>query len=600
VILRVLRWIVPAALVVLIGAAVFFAERHWGQNRRRPVPPGFVTTQNNRFIVDGKPFRFVGANAAIFYGREADEMPQRMQAIAADGVRVVRVWASGESGPDDAPGKGISRNDWVGQNPFRRGPNDWNEGAFVQLDRIIAEAESHHLYVQLCLLNWWRDNGGVLRYLDWAGIKDARDDGKEFGINLERAMQFYSNATARELYREHVRRIVTRRNSITGRLYADDPTILGYELMNEAQALNGRWGERKAWMAEMSTYVRSLDAHHLISPGTWGYRTGGERRAWIEEHRLPNIDYCDVHHYPRDDTDSFVDTPEALGAFLDNRVAAALEVDKPLVVSEFGVPNDGYHGLSRTDWYRAYFDNAVRAGVAGAMCWIYTFEPEREYSITQTSRDESIHAEIKRGAALMAEHAGDWPPLHILELEHHRIPHQFAFSRPPNDPATEPFIVWRTNGILYQFRPENVAAGRFEQFGGGFGYVWGLGMGYFEYDVPRRNTWRRVGQIVVRANLVPVNPHDLLGQPIETSVTLFINGIDCGSKLVPTPAEGQASIQRWTVDKWNVRWQAVRAQPLRVRFEVTTTADQPFGINISNFPAGFDAKGATPVEVEVN
>src|SRR5204863_1650747 len=132
----------------------------------------------------------------------------------------------------------------------------------------------------------------------------------------EIAMQFYTNETARRLYRGHVQKIVTRRNTITGAPYRDDPAIFGYELLNEAQVITGRWSERRAWFAEMSAYLKSLDPNHLIAPGAWGYRSSPERREWLADHALPTIDYCDVHNYPRDDHDSFVDSPAALKEFI--------------------------------------------------------------------------------------------------------------------------------------------------------------------------------------------------------------------------------------------------------------------------------------------
>ncbi|MEO6391168.1 MAG: cellulase family glycosylhydrolase [Pyrinomonadaceae bacterium] len=589
-----------AALVIVVGAAIFLAGWRWSDARRRPVRPGFVGVHGTQFVLNGRPFRFIGANAAIFYGEETAQMPGRLQAIAQDGVRVVRVWASGESGADDGLKSGIAQNDWLRTNPFRRGPDDWNEAAFVHLDHILAEAERNHLFVQLCLVNWWRDTGGIIRYLDWAGIADARDDSKPFGINTDRALLFYSNDKARELYREHVRRIVTRRNTVTGKLYIDDPTIMGYELMNEAQAPTGRWAERKAWVAEMSTYLRSLDENHLISPGTWGYRNGIERRAWIDEHSLPNIDYCDVHHYPRDDTDSFVDSAQTMGEFMDNRVAASVQVGKPLVIGEFGMVPEGFHGMSRVDWFRAYFDSAVRAGVAGAMCWIYTNDTTRDYGITPDPRDNPTHAEIKRAAELMIMQAAAAPPANVMDLEHHLIPHQFAFNRPVNDPVTMPKITVRPEGILYQFHPESAVAGRFERIDGGFGYVWGVGMGYFDYLVPERAYRKRIGRIIVRANLKPVEPYDAHGQVFNSRVTLFINGADCGSKLLLTPGPGQVLLQTWTIDSWGIRLQAARGLPLIIRFSIEPMADQPYGLNISNWPEGYVAQDTMPVEVEVN
>ncbi len=130
---------------------------------------------------------------------------------------------------------------------------------------------------------------------------DAADEKFPFGINPERAMLFYTNDETRRLYREHLEKLATRRNTVTGTLYRDDPNIFGWELMNEAQAVTSRWDERRAWIAEMSTYLKSLDPNHIITPGDWGYRTAAERREWLRDHQLPNIDYCDVHHYPKPD-----------------------------------------------------------------------------------------------------------------------------------------------------------------------------------------------------------------------------------------------------------------------------------------------------------
>src|SRR5215213_2690463 len=143
--------------------------------------------------------------------------------------------------------------------------------------------------------------GGVTQYLRWAGINDAVDDSFDFGINNEKAILFYSNPETRRLYREHVEKLATRRNTITGVLYRDDPAIFGWELINEGQAITGRWAERRAWFEEMSAYLKSMDPNHLIAPGTWGYRSAAERREWLADHAIPTIDYCDVHNYPRPD-----------------------------------------------------------------------------------------------------------------------------------------------------------------------------------------------------------------------------------------------------------------------------------------------------------
>ena len=90
----------PAALVLIAGAAVLFGISSWrGRGRGRP---GFVQANGGRLVIDGKPFRFVGANVAVMYRDEDRErMPETLEQAARSGIKVVRVWAFGEGGPND-------------------------------------------------------------------------------------------------------------------------------------------------------------------------------------------------------------------------------------------------------------------------------------------------------------------------------------------------------------------------------------------------------------------------------------------------------------------------------------------------------------------
>src|SRR5687768_17067272 len=217
-----------AALILVGSAAVLFLNASpAADNGAGASGLPFARQRGGRFFVDNKPFRFVGANVAVMYRDEDRErMPETLRQAAQAGMRVVRVWAFGEGGPGDV-GPLADFADWPRTHPFRFRPGEWNEEAFVHLDNVIAEAQRNNIRVQLCLTNWWRDTGGVAQYLRWAGIKDADDDRLPFGINPERAMLFYTNETTRRLYREHLEKLATRRNSVTGVLYRDDPTIFG-------------------------------------------------------------------------------------------------------------------------------------------------------------------------------------------------------------------------------------------------------------------------------------------------------------------------------------------------------------------------------------
>jgi mannan endo-1,4-beta-mannosidase len=592
---------VIAALALLVGAAFLLLREQTHADNNSP-PTTFVRARGSRFVINGKPFRFVGANVSVMY-RDEDRarMPETLRQASQAGIRVVRVWASGEGGPNDIGPVGADSADWPRNHPLRWAPGKWNEEAFVHLDNVIAEAARNKLLVQLCLVNWWRDTGGITQYLRWAGINDAADEKFPFGINPERAMLFYSNDETRRLYREHLEKVANRRNTVTGMLYRDDPNIFGWELMNEAQAVTSGWAERRAWFAEMSSYLKSLDPNHMITPGDWGYRTAAERREWLADHALPGIDYCDVHHYPVPDADVSVDSPTALREFINNRTAAAFSLKKPVVFGEFGLGVEGHNGFSQADWYRAYFESNVAAGAAGAMFWILTPDPARGYGVTYTSdRDRAVFAEITRASQMFTSLAAADPPERLLEPSRHLVPRQFVWTRPANDPDELPLMIVREDkSILYRFKPQMASSERFEKVGSGPGYTWGFGAGYLEFTVPERADRRRVSEIVVRAHIQPVLPTDAKPENIKTRVTLFVNGRDCGSRLISVEPAREPFIQEWRVDSYLPRLSAMRGQPLAIRFAVTPESDWLYGVNISNWPEGYDSHDAKPVEVEV-
>jgi hypothetical protein len=96
--------------------------------------------------------------------------------------------------------------------------------------------------------------------------------------------------------------------------------------------------------------------------------------------------------------------------------------------------------------------------------------------------------------------------------------------------------------------------------------------------------------------VLPVDAH---GRFKATRVTLYVNERDCGSRLVTVEQPPLALIQEWRVSSLASRLEAVRGRTLSIRFEVRVDADEPFGINISNFPEGYDAGETKPVEVEL-
>ena len=235
------------------------------------------------------------------------------------------------------------------------------------------------------------------------------------------------------------------------------------------------------------------------------------------------------------------------------------------------------------------------------MFWIVTPDAHRGYGVTySTPRDRELLNEIARASQMYAALQSAELPSYLLESERHLIPRQFAWSRPQGDPATLPQITFREDkSVLYQFKPQMAGAERFEKIGEGVGYIWGSGSGDLEYRVPERADRRKVSEIIVRAHLQPVLPVDAPPGFVKTRVTLFVEGWNGGSRLIPVESQGQPDIQEWRLTGRLLRLHAMRGLPMKIRFAVTPDSDWLYGVNISNWPDGYDSKDAKPVEVEL-
>jgi hypothetical protein len=235
------------------------------------------------------------------------------------------------------------------------------------------------------------------------------------------------------------------------------------------------------------------------------------------------------------------------------------------------------------------------------MFWILTPDVARGYGVTYvTDRDKAVLAEVARASQMFAALASADPPERLTDDARHLVPRQFVWARDENDPATLPLAIVREDkSILYRFKPQMAASERFEKIGEGPGYIWGGGAGSLEYTVPAREERRRVSEVIVRAHIQPVLPEDAKPENIKTRVTLFVNGKNCGSRLIPVEPVGQPLIQEWRVDAWSVRLRAMRGKSISIRFTVSPESDWLYGVNISNWPEGYDSHDAKPVEVEV-
>ena len=92
--------------------------------------------------------------------------------------------------------------------------------------------------------------------------------------------QFYTDAACKKLYKDTAAAIIGRVNSINGRCYRDDPTIMGWNLVNEPRCFECYNGELHSWFVEMAAWVKALDPNHLLSLGEEGFYEGRGPNAY--------------------------------------------------------------------------------------------------------------------------------------------------------------------------------------------------------------------------------------------------------------------------------------------------------------------------------
>jgi len=203
----------------------------------------------------------------------------------------------------------------------------YNEGALVNIDTVLSEARKRDIKIILDLGDGNFDNYNTPgQYVSW--VNTIYGDGLPTDRNnVDYA--FFTSTHCKNLYKDFIKTLTQRVNTIDGIQYRDHPAIFSWELGNElrtnhfddasvvntlqapnliALSLPGGWAD------EMSTYIKSLDPNHMVNFGdcahTWQYAqsTGGlqdvvsngtfEGVDYNIISALPNIDFADYHTYP--------------------------------------------------------------------------------------------------------------------------------------------------------------------------------------------------------------------------------------------------------------------------------------------------------------
>jgi len=347
--------------------------------------------ENNHFVVNDKPYYFVGTNfwyGAILgstgLGGDRVRLVKELDFMKGNGLVNLRVLI-GSDGTNGVASKV--------EPTLQIKPGIYNDTIFDGLDFLMSELGKRNMKAVLFFTNSWEWSGGYSQYLNWAGKgKNPVPSVDGWPAYMEYVKQYAGCKECEQLLKNHIKHIVSRTNRYSKKKYTEDPAIFSWQIGNEPRAFSDTNKPLfVAWLKDISSYIKSLDKNHLVSIGSegqWGCEM--DMGLFKQIHSDPNIDYLTMHIWPKNW--SWLDVKNMNGTlqnsidktaeYINNHMAVAQELSKPIVLEEFGFPRD-HHQYNLTDstvlrdtYYASVFEIILKASktndiLAGCNFWAW-------------------------------------------------------------------------------------------------------------------------------------------------------------------------------------------------------------------------------------
>lgn len=311
----------------------------------------FVRVKDGQFVINDEPYYFVGTN--FWYGSilgsegqggNRERLGKELDFMKSIGITNLRVLV----GADGYPG----RADRV-MPTLQLEPGVYNDTIFHGLDYFMAEVAKRDMYAVLYLNNSWEWSGGYAQYLNWTGKGDAPEEGAHDWNKYQAYLAQYADCEeCHELFFNHIKQVLGRTNTYTGKKYIDDPAIMAWQIGNEPRPFSPDVKASFAdWLKRSAALIRELDANHLISVGSEGIiGSSADMTLYETIHADPNIDYLTIHIWPSnwnwidktDVTGSIDMANEKTDTYIDEHLLIAERLNKPVTIEEFGYPRDNH------------------------------------------------------------------------------------------------------------------------------------------------------------------------------------------------------------------------------------------------------------------
>lgn len=313
---------------------------------------GFVkVNKGGQFTINGKAYYYAGTN--FWYGPILGSKGQggnrvrlikeldRLHALGLDNLRILV--------------GGDGKNEFISKikPTLQTEPGVYNDTILDGLDYMLLQMKKRNMKAVLYLNNAWEWTGGYSQYLAWVKHEQAPIPAKDgWPAYINYVKQYVFNDSAKALFANHVKFMLSRTNRYTHTKYINDPTIMAWQISNEPRAFSEEGKDPfKAWLRDVSALIKSIDKNHLVttgSEGQWGCEN--DMQLCIDIHADPNIDYICMHLWPYNWSWISKTTLQSnLGIaqkntkdYVDRHIAMARQLHKPVVMEEYGYPRDGF------------------------------------------------------------------------------------------------------------------------------------------------------------------------------------------------------------------------------------------------------------------
>ncbi len=222
----------------------------------------FVKRSGTQLMLDGRPFRFAGANMHWLALDDSTNYPSQFR--VDDGLDAAKEMGATVIRSHDL---GISTGC---ANCIEPTLGVFNATALAHDDYVIQAAKERGLRLVIPLTdNWHFPAGGKHNFTDWRGISEEN--------------QFYYNDQVISDFEKYISTLLNHVNVYTGVAYKNDPTIMAWETGNELVPPH-------SWTQTISTYIKSIDSNHLVIDGRGGVDPNADQ--------LTHIDMVSSHYYP--------------------------------------------------------------------------------------------------------------------------------------------------------------------------------------------------------------------------------------------------------------------------------------------------------------